>query len=157
MRSPIATQAHGCRSAAFNPWLLANDPSRSLDASFDSRSRVRHAPFRRVASHLGIARNVLTPRSNGLIAADILVQVQVPVRDDALRMGYPLTEKGRDLLPRGRGQISHGDTGSSRSVGGLQPAASRQRYQFKRAGVSNLHCCAFVSDANRFVGFGRVR
>jgi DNA-binding HxlR family transcriptional regulator len=48
-------------------------------------------------SHLGIARNVLTARLNALIGADILVQV--PVRDDALRMAYHLTEKGRDLLP----------------------------------------------------------
>jgi DNA-binding HxlR family transcriptional regulator len=49
------------------------------------------------ASHLGIARNVLTARLNALTAADILVQV--PVRDDARRMAYHLTEKGRDLVP----------------------------------------------------------
>ena len=53
--------------------------------------------FDEFAAHLGIARNVLTTRLNALIAADILVQL--PVRDDALRMGYHLTEKGRDLLP----------------------------------------------------------
>ena len=53
--------------------------------------------FDEFAAHLGIARNVLTARLNTLIAADILVQV--PVRDDALRMAYHLTDKGRDLLP----------------------------------------------------------
>lgn len=53
--------------------------------------------FDEFAAHLGIARNVLTARLNALIDADILVQA--PVRDDALRMGYHLTEKGRDLLP----------------------------------------------------------
>lgn len=53
--------------------------------------------FDEFAAHLGIARNVLAARLNALIEADILVQV--PVRDDALRMGYHLTEKGRDLVP----------------------------------------------------------
>ena len=53
--------------------------------------------FDEFASHLGIARNVLTARLNTMIDADILAQV--PVRDDALRMAYHLTEKGRDLLP----------------------------------------------------------
>lgn len=53
--------------------------------------------FDEFAVHLGIARNILTTRLNALIAADILVQA--PVRDDALRMAYHLTEKGRDLLP----------------------------------------------------------
>ncbi|MDB5918174.1 MAG: transcriptional regulator [Massilia sp.] len=48
-------------------------------------------------AHLGIARNILSTRLNALTAADILVQV--PVRDDALRMAYHLTEKGQDLLP----------------------------------------------------------
>jgi DNA-binding HxlR family transcriptional regulator len=53
--------------------------------------------FDEFALHLGIARNILTTRLNSLIAADILVQA--PVRDDALRKAYQLTEKGRDLLP----------------------------------------------------------
>lgn len=53
--------------------------------------------FDEYAAHLGIARNVLTSRLNALIDADILVQA--PIRDDALRMAYHLTEKGRDLLP----------------------------------------------------------
>lgn len=53
--------------------------------------------FDEFAAHLGIARNILTARLNALIAADILVQV--PVRDDALRMAYHLTERGHDLLP----------------------------------------------------------
>ena len=53
--------------------------------------------FDEFVSHLGIARNVLTMRLNALIDADILVQL--PIRDDALRTGYHLTEKGRDLLP----------------------------------------------------------
>jgi DNA-binding HxlR family transcriptional regulator len=53
--------------------------------------------FDEFALHLGIARNILTARLNALIAADILVQA--PIRDDALRMAYHLTEKGRDLLP----------------------------------------------------------
>ena len=53
--------------------------------------------FDEFALHLGIARNILTARLNAMIAADILVQA--PVRDDALRKAYHLTEKGRDLLP----------------------------------------------------------
>lgn len=53
--------------------------------------------FDEFASHLGIARNVLAARLHALIGAGILVQA--PVRDDALRMAYHLTEKGRDLLP----------------------------------------------------------
>ena len=53
--------------------------------------------FDEFAAHLGIARNVLTSRLNDMIASGLLQQA--PVREDALRMGYHLTEKGRDLLP----------------------------------------------------------
>lgn len=49
------------------------------------------------ASHLGIARNVLSDRLSRLTAAGILVQR--PLRDDALRQGYYLTEMGEGLLP----------------------------------------------------------
>jgi DNA-binding HxlR family transcriptional regulator len=49
------------------------------------------------ASHLGIARNVLSDRLSRLTAAGILVQQ--PLRDDALRQGYYLTEMGEGLLP----------------------------------------------------------
>jgi DNA-binding HxlR family transcriptional regulator len=52
--------------------------------------------FDKFARHLGIARNVLTARLASLIEADILMQV--PLRDDAPRMGYKLTEKGEDLF-----------------------------------------------------------
>lgn len=49
------------------------------------------------ASHLGIARNVLADRLSRMTAAGILVQK--PLRDDALRQGYYLTEMGEGLLP----------------------------------------------------------
>lgn len=63
--------------------------------------------FDEFVSHLGIARNVLTTRLNALIDADILVQL--PIRDDALRTGYHLTEKGRDLLPALIALVQWGD------------------------------------------------
>ncbi len=49
------------------------------------------------ARHLGIARNVLTGTLGRLVAAGILVQQ--PLRSDALRQGYYLTEMGEGLLP----------------------------------------------------------
>jgi len=63
--------------------------------------------FDEFVSHLGIARNVLTTRLNALIDADILVQL--PIRDDAIRTGYHLTEKGRDLLPALIALVQWGD------------------------------------------------
>ncbi len=49
------------------------------------------------ASHLGIARNMLSTRLSKLVEEGILVQA--PLQADALRQGYFLTDKGRDLLP----------------------------------------------------------
>lgn len=63
--------------------------------------------FDEFVSHLGIARNVLTARLKALLDADILVQL--PIRDDALRTGYHLTEKGRDLLPALIALVQWGD------------------------------------------------
>ena len=59
------------------------------------------------ASHLGIARNVLAERLNRLTAAGILVQR--PLRSDALRQGYYLTEMGEGLLPVLVGLLQWGD------------------------------------------------
>lgn len=53
--------------------------------------------FDEFAAHLGIASNVLAARLSALVVSEILMQV--PVRVDALRMHYHLTEKGRDLVP----------------------------------------------------------
>ena len=63
--------------------------------------------FDEFVSHLGISRNVLTARLNALIDADILVQL--PVRDEAVRTAYHLTEKGRDLLPALIALVQWGD------------------------------------------------
>lgn len=49
------------------------------------------------AAHLGIARNVLSSKLSGLLAAGILEQR--PQRQDAKRLGYHLTEMGEGLLP----------------------------------------------------------
>lgn len=49
------------------------------------------------AAHLGIARNVLSTKLADLVAAGILVQQ--PLRQDAKRQGYHLTEMGEGLLP----------------------------------------------------------
>jgi DNA-binding HxlR family transcriptional regulator len=49
------------------------------------------------ATHLGIARNVLSNRLAELVASGILVQA--PLRTDGTRMGYRLSEKGEDLIP----------------------------------------------------------
>ncbi len=49
------------------------------------------------ADHLGIARNVLTTKLGGLVEAGILEQR--PLRQDAKRLVYHLTEMGEGLLP----------------------------------------------------------
>lgn len=49
------------------------------------------------AAHLGIARNVLSAKLCGLVEAGVLVQR--PLRQDAKRLGYELTEMGEGLLP----------------------------------------------------------
>lgn len=46
---------------------------------------------------LGMTRHVLTQRLRTLVELDILKRV--PVRPGATRMGYQLTQKGRDLQP----------------------------------------------------------
>lgn len=49
------------------------------------------------ARHLGVARNVLAQKLARLVAAGVLVQQ--PLRNDALRQGYYLTDMGEGLLP----------------------------------------------------------
>jgi DNA-binding HxlR family transcriptional regulator len=49
------------------------------------------------AAHLGIARNVLSAKLSALVAVGILQQR--PLRQDAKRLGYHLTEMGEGLLP----------------------------------------------------------
>jgi len=49
------------------------------------------------AAHLGIARNVLAAKLSALVEAGILEQR--PLRQDARRLGYHLTEMGEGLLP----------------------------------------------------------
>ena len=48
-------------------------------------------------AHLGISRNVLAERLAKLVHAGILAQV--PLREQALRNGYVLTQAGYDLVP----------------------------------------------------------
>ncbi|MBI5906999.1 MAG: helix-turn-helix transcriptional regulator, partial [Burkholderiales bacterium] len=49
------------------------------------------------AVHLGIARNVLAAKLSALVKAGILEQK--PLRQDAKRLGYHLTDMGEGLLP----------------------------------------------------------
>lgn len=49
------------------------------------------------ASHLGIARNVLSQRLAKLVEAGILVRT--PLKADGRRLGYLLTPMGEDLAP----------------------------------------------------------
>ncbi|MDB5931365.1 MAG: transcriptional regulator [Polaromonas sp.] len=49
------------------------------------------------AAHLGIARNVLSVKLTSLVQAGILVQR--PLKQDAKRLGYHLTDMGQALLP----------------------------------------------------------
>jgi DNA-binding HxlR family transcriptional regulator len=59
------------------------------------------------ATHLGIARNVLTSRLRKLIKAGILIQV--PLREDARRQVYRLTEMGEDLVTTLLAMMQWGD------------------------------------------------
>ncbi|OAK66485.1 hypothetical protein A3K87_07385 [Variovorax paradoxus] len=49
------------------------------------------------ATHLGIARTVLTERLNRLVEAGIVQQT--PLKPGGRRFGYDLTQKGEDLVP----------------------------------------------------------
>jgi DNA-binding HxlR family transcriptional regulator len=49
------------------------------------------------ASHLGISRNVLTEKLARLVSTGILKQK--PLKTDAVRLGYFLTDMGEGLLP----------------------------------------------------------
>lgn len=66
--------------------------------------------FDDLASHLGIARNVLTRRLAGLMEAGVVVRVPYREPGRRERHEYRLTEAGRDLRPVILAMLAWGDT-----------------------------------------------
>lgn len=65
-------------------------------------------------SSLGIARNILTSRLNGLVEAGIMRKV--PYQEHPVRYEYRVTEKGRDLVPVITTLLAWGDKWESEDV-----------------------------------------
>lgn len=63
---------------------------------------------------LGIARNILTSRLNGLVEADIMRKV--PYQEHPTRYEYRVTDKGRELVPVITTLLAWGDKWESEEV-----------------------------------------
>ena len=66
--------------------------------------------FDELATHLGVARNVLTRRLATLIDHGVVVRVPYQESGSRVRHEYRLTQAGRDLLPVILAMLAWGDT-----------------------------------------------